>query len=1681
MYHREKHPWIYDILLLLVLVLAGYLRLTGVNWGEGQHQHPDELHFTSVLESLRAQKCADGTIPVDACPEDQKRWLNIIDYLDSDTSTLNQYNRGFNFYVYGNLPMTITRIAAEATDQTSFKLFGRQMSALADLFAILFLYFVASRLYGRKVGLLASLFSSLAVMQIQQSHFFTVDLFVNTFEVLAIYFAVAILESREQRLETSEQRIETGEQEIETGALPETTGESQLASSGAQSPTLKSLTLNLKSLLSNHLFLYSIGFGFAFGMALASKVNIYPLAILLPGAFALRYFITDRKAIESHLPGEEATVSNQSRINNYWLLITTCLIAGGLAAFISFRIFQPYAFNGLLPDERWTANIKEQRLQANGDSDQPWNLQWARRSHLYSFENLTIWGLGLPLGILAWAGFLHMGWRILKGEWRHALLWGWTAIYFLWQSLQFNPTMRYQLPIYPMLAMMAAWFVFELAGLNVRTARTELVEGFKRFSISKILAGVLGITVVVLTAAWAFAFQSIYTREEPRMAASRWIFQNVPGPINVQIQKLGDATYNQPLPFPTGGFIQAGQPYDTTFTAQSDGFIDSVILVHAANTLASSSTLNLILSDVPNPTPEQALATASLTDDFAISKDLRGDPVTLKFDKSIPVTTGQQYYLRFNIDLGTLVINGSNIANETDYDYGLPFRVDGYDAFGGIYRGDLTLQVYWDDNEEKLNRFVSTLDQVDYIFIPTNHQYAQITRVTERYPLTTLYYRELMGCPLDMEIIPCYHEAEPGDHKGRLGFDLVEVFTTYPKLGSFEINDQYAEEAFTFYDHPKVFTFKKNADFNPEQVRSVLSTVDLSKVVRLLPRQFDDYSNLLLPADKLAQQRAGGTWSDLFNYEWVQNKYPVLGLVVWYFFIFILGLAVYPLIRLAMPGLADKGYPLSRALGLVLFGYLAWMAGSVGIPYTRITIAVVFVLILVIGIALAYYQREELREEWKTKRKYFLMIEGLFLAFFLIDLLIRIGNPDMWHPAKGGERPMDFSYFNAVIKSTSFPPYDPWFAGGYINYYYYGFVLVGTPVKLLGIVPSIAYNFILPTLFAIVGICAFSIGWNLLSPLSQRESQGDALQRAEGEGESSSFTINPSSFISGLSASFLAILLGNLGTIQLIYNKFQQLGAAGTFSWDSTFTQRLMWAIQGISMALKGATLPIGHGDWYWDPSRVIPPLGGNEITEFPLFTFIYSDLHAHMIVMPLALLAVSWALSVVAGRARWKNQLSAGLGLVIGGLVIGAAYPTNLSDSYTYLLIGIIALAYSIWRYAEVDTIAKRLALVAGGVVALYLLSTYMYAPYRAWYAQAYSALEPWKGPFTPIASYLTHWGLLLFIVVSWLVWETREWMASTPLSSLQKLKPYQLLIEGALVLLVLAMFVLQYLGTSVGWIALPIAAWAGVLLLRPNMPDAKRLVLLFVGTALLITIVVEVAVVRGDIGRANTIFKFYLQAWLLLAVSGGAALAWMLPAFFRWLPGWRVFWQVVMILLVSGAALFTVAGSAGKIRDRWIVEAPRTLDAMTFMGYAHYDDFGQRLDLSEDYHAIRWMQDNIQGSPVIVEANCPEYRWCTRFTIYTGLPGVVGWNFHQRQQRAFSSTWVEDRVREVGDFYNGIDIESIRLFLKTYDVKYIIVGQLERAAYTPEGVAKFEQFDGDYWREVYRDGNTVIYEVIP
>ena len=1727
----------YIVLMLYILAAGAYLRLVGLDWDAEQHLHPDERFLTMVESSLE---------PVQS----------LGDYFDTVNSSLNPHNRGHGFFVYGTLPIFIVRYVADWLGNTGYGevyRVGRALSALADLGVIWLIFLTGERLYRRKVGVLAAAFYAFAVLPIQQSHFFTVDTFINFFTFLAFYFAVAIATEDGRRRSTDP---------VEISPLPV--------------PGLPSYIL----------------FGIALGMAVASKINAIPVALALPGA-AVLYFL--------RLPVEERQ-QQAGRILGYAAL-------AGLVSILTFRIFQPYAFSGpgffgMLPNPQWVENLKSLSAQTGGDVDFPPALQWARRPLWFSWQNLTVWGLGLPLGLLAWAGFLWMGWRMFKGEWRqHILLWGWTTVYFVWQSLQWNSTMRYQLPIYPALAMMAAWII-------VSRRQTS-----RRFDVKPFVGGV----VLILTFLWAFSFSRIYTVPHTRVEATHWMLQHFAGPITLQIE-TDDGVYAQPLPFSQGLSIGSGAPYHTQFTAYASGTLNEILLPHVADVSAAG---NLIVSltsaqspdtplvvttlsgaDLPlslpdssdfainfgqdvfvgtdstyvltfevlggleevdvcdvlhfemqtvdqvvmqdvNPgadctarpdspytaafipldagtlsgftarqlrasptaragektltaslslTPDgEPVAAASITDEFLPGADYRGTRFSLQLDTPLELVEDTTYYLNFDLNgVGQVQLSGAALANETTWDDGLPLRMDGYDPYGGIYQGGLNFEMYWDDNDEKLQRFTGTLAQADYVLITSSRQWASTTRVPERYPLTSEYYRHLLGCPVEQTIEWCYTVAEPGMFVGDFGFELVQVFQSNPRLGNFEINDQFAEEAFTVYDHPKVFVFAKTEAYSPERVAEILGAVDLEKVVRVTPKQAGSFpANLMLPADRLAQQRTGGTWAEIFNTAALQNRSQIVGALLWYCSVFALGLMTYPLVRFAMSGLPDRGYPLARVTGLVLLAWLVWMAGSARIPITRLTIGLVLLLMALLGGWLAYRQRDGLRAEWREKRKYFLTVEGLFLLFFLIFLLIRLGNPDLWHPWKGGEKPMDLSYFNAVLKSTTFPPYDPWFAGGYINYYYYGYVIVGVLVKFLGIVPTFAYNLILPTLFSLVAMGAFSIVWNLSSQRSDVSDQPLPAPR--------------SLLFSSLGGALAMSTLGNLGILQMLMRGYQRLIVPSEEISSGHFFQRLWWALQGFIKSLGGAALNYRLDEWYWNPSRVIGAEHGNPITEFPFFTFLYADLHAHMIAMPIALLVVGWALSVVMGKA-WVGRatpghspLRIGLSFLIGGLAIGALYPANLSDIYTYLPLGIAAVVYVLWRYLPLSADrferVKRLLMVAGGALVLTLLARNLYQPYGQWYSQGYSEFKIWPGSHTPISDYLAHWGLFLFVIVSWMMAETIDWMAKTPVSALRKLEPYKTLIMTGLILLVAVTLLLGIdlpvegggdtrlplgLGIHIIWFILPLVAWAGALMLRPDTSDAKRFVLFISGTALTLTLTVEIIYVIGDIGRMNSVFKFYLHAWTLLSVSAAAALGWLFRWLKRWQSGGRVVWQITLVFLLGVAGLYPVLGSFAKIEDRMTAKAPHNLDGMAYMQFATYYDEGQELDLSEDYAAIRWMQENVAGSPVIVEGNQVEYHWGTRYTIYTGLPSVVGWNWHQRQQRTIvPHDWVYERVDGTHEFYLTEDIEWAQNFLQTYNVSYIVLGQFERAKYDGLGLEKFDAYEGQFWDEVFRLGETVIYKV--
>jgi uncharacterized membrane protein len=242
------------------------------------------------------------------------------------------------------------------------------------------------------------------------------------------------------------------------------------------------------------------------------------------------------------------------------------------------------------------------------------------------------------------------------------------------------------------------------------------------------------------------------------------------------------------------------------------------------------------------------------------------------------------------------------------------------------------------------------------------------------------------------------------------------------------------------------------------------------------------------------------------------------------------------------------------------------------------------------------------------------------------------------------------------------------------------------------------------------------------------------------------------------------------------------------------------------------------------------------------------------MIALPMTLLAIGWGLSLLLGKWHWGNTvkdriIAFSASFFLGGLVIGALRPTNTWDLPTYLALCALIILYTVVRYAVVPDwfFAKlpeglRKCLYAVSAIGLLVILLYvLYAPFSKWYGQAYGSVDPWTGDHSPVASYLTHWGLFLFVIVTWLVWETREWMATTPISALQRLKKYSVYLLAMVILFALIVAILLIMGISIAWISLPIALWALILMLRTDQPDVKRLVFFMIGTAMVLTLFVE------------------------------------------------------------------------------------------------------------------------------------------------------------------------------------------------------------------------------------------------
>jgi uncharacterized membrane protein len=297
-----------------------------------------------------------------------------------------------------------------------------------------------------------------------------------------------------------------------------------------------------------------------------------------------------------------------------------------------------------------------------------------------------------------------------------------------------------------------------------------------------------------------------------------------------------------------------------------------------------------------------------------------------------------------------------------------------------------------------------------------------------------------------------------------------------------------------------------------------------------------------------------------------------------------------------------------------------------------------------------------------------------------------------------------------------------------------------------------------------------------------------------------------------------------------------------------------------------------------------------------------------------------------------------------------------------------------------------------------------------------------------------------------------------------------------------------------------------------RPN--PTRQFVLCMIGLGLILTAVVEIVVIKGDISRMNTVFKFYLQVWVMWAVVSAVALPQLATHLNRrrldrvliklpepaegsaWTPEIaaafermhrpssntraRIWWSAFALLLAA-CLLYPLTAAPVRMKDRFPNSTSSTLNGTAYMATSVYYDDNRPVTLKWDRDAMEWLRQNVHGIPTIAEASTPLYRWGSRVSIYTGLPAVIGWDWHQKQQRSvLPGQLIDKRIQDDNAIFTSTDPEQLKTLFRQYSVQYIYVGPLERIYYAGDGINKFDQ-PSTLWTKVYQNEQVQIFKVNP
>jgi YYY domain-containing protein len=573
----------------------------------------------------------------------------------------------------------------------------------------------------------------------------------------------------------------------------------------------------------------------------------------------------------------------------------------------------------------------------------------------------------------------------------------------------------------------------------------------------------------------------------------------------------------------------------------------------------------------------------------------------------------------------------------------------------------------------------------------------------------------------------------------------------------------------------------------------------------------------------------------------------------------------------------------------------------------------------------------------------------------------------------GAEKFMDLAFFNSLTRFGAMPPADPWMSGHSINYYYWGYLLAAVLAKISAVPTFVSYNLAVATFAGYSFVAAGCL----------------ALRLSGGR------------VAAGVWSGVGAVFAGNL--------------AGALDAWHNPFTRDFD----------------------YWHASRVIA--SGKTINEFPFFTFFHADLHPHLLAFPysIAVFAVAhrflqippaplpspWKVADLL-RRWWPGLLLA--------LLAGTARAANNWNLPAMAILLAVTGLFRATRGRRLPAFGDALWGAISGV-GLFLLSLALWLPYSRSYALQTQGL----GRATlksDLFEFLGVWGILLAAGYAALI------PAAAARGEESSRRRSDLLTAALVFACLVAGFVLK---TPALVVILPLAFLGlrvAVNALRsPEGSDQDLFAAFLLVFALAVIAGCEFIYFKDNYGqelqRMNTIFKFYHQAWPLLAVAVVVFGVRMWRE--RALAG-RVS-RLALMAAVVVSLFYPVEAAASRLRQH---EGAASLDLRTALSRRS----------SADAAAIEWLLRNAPRGSVVLEATGDPYSEYARISSHTGIPTVLGWANHEGLWRS-NDPEIGQRAEAVKTFYSSADPEAAAAVLKRYHVTHVIVGDMERRAYPTAG----------------------------